>query len=291
MKLNREKQGELFIFIEQALWGLFPVITILSLNKLPPLVALAGSTFFATIFFAFMISLKNKWAEIKNTSVLSDILLATFFIGVLYYLFSFLGLQYTSAGNASIIGLTQVFFSYLFFHVFRKDYVPVQHIWGAILMVAGAFIVLYPNLQSLRIGDLLILSAAAIAPFGNFFTQRARKVVSTETIMFIRSFITTIVIFSLALIFNPTIPFSDLKDSSVFLLINGIFLLGLSKILWVEAIHRIPVMKANALGSVVPLFTLFYAWMLLQNYPTPYQLLSLIPMAFGIILLSKDSKA
>jgi len=61
MKLNKERQGELFIFSEVALWALFPVITILSYNQLSPLVALAGSTLFAAIFFAIVLSIRKKW--------------------------------------------------------------------------------------------------------------------------------------------------------------------------------------------------------------------------------------
>ena len=52
MELNQDKKGELFIFFEATLWGLFPVITVLSLNNISPLLSLAGSTFFATFFFA-----------------------------------------------------------------------------------------------------------------------------------------------------------------------------------------------------------------------------------------------
>ena len=244
---------------------------------------------FATIFFAVLLSIKKEWHELMTTSAYRDILLTTFIIGILCYIFSFFGLQHTSAGNASIITLTEIFFSFLFFHVLRKDYIPVQHTIGAVLVVCGAIIVLYPNIHSLQIGDLFILLAAFIAPLGNFFTQRARKKVSSETIMFIRSIITTLFILLLILIFRIDFSFSDLESSSLLLLINGIFLLGLSKIMWIEGIHRISVTKAGALGSMAPLLTLFYAWLLLKDIPTVWQLFSLIPMAFGVILLSRQS--
>jgi len=165
----------------------------------------------------------------------------------------------------------------------------MPHIFGAILMVCGALIVLYPNIHSFRSGDLLALIANAIAPFGNFFLQRARKKVESETIMFIRSLFTTLIISLIVLIFQTNVYFSDIKLSLTFLLVNGVLMLGLSKIMWIEGIHRISVTKANALGSVGPLLTLFYAWLLLKDIPTIWQLLSLIPMAFGVILLSRQS--
>ena len=288
MKLNNEKKGEIFILSESALWGLFPVITILSYRIVPPLIALGGSTLFAAIFFAFLLTIKNKWHELKEVTALKDILWGTFLLGVLYYLFSFFGLRYTSAGNAALVAMTEIFFSYLFFHVFRKDNLPTEHIFGAVLMIFGACIVLFPNIGKFHVGDILILVAAAIAPFGNFFQRRARKNVSSESIMFIRSIISALVIFILAFIFHNHFSFQGFSHAAPLFAINGVLLLGLAKELWIEGIHRISVVKANALNSIAPLLTLFYAWLFLQNIPTFWQLISFIPMFFGIIFLSKE---
>lgn len=290
MKLTKEREGELFIFGEAALWALFPVLTILSYGKVSPLVSLGISTIFASIFFAIILSIKKKWHEVTNTSAFKDILLTTLFIGIVYYLLYFFGLQFTSAGNASIIIKTEIFFSYLFFNIWKKDHLPTLHIAGAVLMVIGAIIVLYPNLHVFQRGDLLILAAAFFPPFGNFFARRARAKVSSETIMFYRSLISAAVIFLLIFIFRNTFSYSDLKDSFMVLLIVGVFLLGLSKVMWIEGIMRISVVKANALGSISPMLTLLFAWIFLRNIPTLWQLLSLIPMFFGVILLGMNRK-
>jgi drug/metabolite transporter (DMT)-like permease len=286
MKLNQEKEGEISIFIHATLWGLFPIITILSFSKLPPLVSLGASTLLATLFFAVILSVKKKWHEIKNKAALKNIFWAAFFIGILFYVLFYFGLRYTSAGNAGIIALTETFFSFLLFHVWQKDYIPVQHIIGSVLMVAGAFIVLYPNASHFQFGDILILSAAFIAPFGNFFQQRARKIVSSESIMFVRSLISTIVIFLLVYISKASFSYYDFKNSFIFILINGVFMFGFSKILWIEGIHRISVTKSNALSGLSPPITLLFAWIFLRNSPTVWQLFSFIPMFLGVVLLS-----
>lgn len=290
MKLSKERQGELFIFSEAALWALFPVITILTYNKLSPLVSLGIGTIFAAIFFAVMLSVKKKWHEITNTSTLKEILIATFFIGILYYLFYFYGLRYTSAGNASIIALTEIFFSFLLFNIWKKEPLPPQHIGGALLMVFGAIIILYPNLHEFRLGDILILIGAACPPFGNLFVRRARKQVCSETIMFIRSIISGVIILLLAIILNNNFSYADLKTSLPLLFINGVFLLGLSKVLWIEGIHRISMVKSHALSSLSVLITLLFANIFLHNVPTLWQFFSFIPMFFGIILLGKNNR-
>jgi drug/metabolite transporter (DMT)-like permease len=285
MKLRKETQGEFFILAQAALWGLFPVITILSYNTISPLISLEISTIFGAFFFAVVLTIKKKWHEVKDTAVLKDILLAAFFLGIVYYLLYFFGLQYTTAGNASIVALTEVFFSYLFFHIWKKDQVPLPHIIGSALMILGAVIVLYPNMHRFQIGDILILGAASVAPFGNYFARKVRAQVSSESLMFIRSLISAFVIFLLVMIFHPHISKNDIQNAFLFLFINGVFLLGLSKLFWVEGIHRISVVKANALSSLSPLLTLIFAWIVLKNSPTIWQLLSFIPMFFGILLL------
>ncbi len=67
-------------------------------------------------------------------------------------------------------------------------------------------------------------------------------------------------------------------------------ILGLAKALWVEAIARISVTKANALNSIGPLFTLFFAFMIFHQVPTIWQSTSLIFFFFGVLLLTENLK-
>ena len=292
MILSKERKGELFIFSEAILWSFFPIITILSYSKISPLMSLASSALFAAIFFAVFLFGKHKWQEIKNVSVLGDIILATFFVGFLYYFLIFTGIKYTTAGNVGIISLAEVFFSFLFFNIWRKEYLSVANIIGAILMVVGAVIVLFPGEMKLNIGDLLVLAATIFAPIGNFFQRRAREKVSSEIIMFIRSILVAPFVFFIAFLLNPHLPsIGDFKSSLVFLIINGLLILGLSKIFWIEGIHRIPVAKANALSGIAPLLTIFFAWLILKNVPTIWQFFSFVPLFIGVVLLTRNVKS
>ncbi|MBI4093169.1 MAG: DMT family transporter [Candidatus Kerfeldbacteria bacterium] len=284
--MNRERQGELFILLQTPLWGLFPIITILTLNRLSPLISLVWSTLFSCIFFAVVVSLKKKWRDLTNIAALKDVLWNVFFVGILYYVLFFYGLQHTSAGNAGIIALTEVFFSFVFFHLWRRHFIPRVHILGALLVLLGAVIVLFPTFTHFQIGDIFILVGVFFAPFGNFFNQRARKRISSEAIMFIRSALSAPLLFAIAFMLGERNLTSKLYESVTYLAINGIFLLGLSKLFWIEGIHRISVTKANALASISPLLTLLFAWLILHNIPTAWQLLSLVPMVVGIKLLS-----
>jgi len=142
MKLDRERQGEFFILLQALLWSLFPVITILSYDRLPPLVSFGWSTFFASLSFGGVATARHRWREIADRSSLRDVLWTTFVLGVVYYCLVFVGLRYTSAGNASLIASTEMLFSFAFFHVWRREFISPRYLLGAALMLVGAFIVL-----------------------------------------------------------------------------------------------------------------------------------------------------
>jgi len=285
--MTEQRTGELLIFFQALIWGLFPVLTVLAYADVLPLTALGVSTVLSSVLFALVLTKRGKWREVLDRRAFWDVLFATLVLGILYYVLFFFGLKLTSPGNAGIIASTEVLFSFLFFHVWRRDDIPTSHIFGAVLMLLGALVVLYPSFTGLRTGDFLVLGAAFVAPFGNFFQQRARQRVSSEAILFFRSVVSgTAVLLFVYFTTGPSI-FSGAKGAFWFLLLNGILVLGLGKVLWVEGIHRISVTKANALSMLSPLLTLFYAWMILHQSPTVLQLSAFVPMFLGTMLLSK----
>lgn len=290
MSISEERKGDVAILIGGLLWGLFPIITVLSYRSIKPLTALAYSTLFSTIFFVVMLTIRGKWHELKRTDAWADIILTTLFIGILFYAFIFTGLKYTSPGNVSLIGLLEVFFSYLLFNVWRREYFSSSHIIGSLLMVFGAGILFFPQVDGLNKGDIFIVLSTIVAPFGNLFQQRARKKVSSETIMFGRSFLTTVSIFLIIQLFDEQAKIGEVRQGILFLIMNGVLLLGLSKILWIEGIHRISVTKANALSSITPLFTLIFAYIFLKQVPTIWQVVAFGPLFAGLILLTRSQK-
>ena len=288
MALSRERVGEMYITLEALLWGAFPVLTVLSQHRLAPLWSLAFSTLCAAFFFAALVGIRRHWHELRNRTALRDTLVMTLLLGVVYYVLFFVGLKYTSAGNASIIALTETLFSFLFFHVWRKEHIPVAHILGACLMLLGAAVVLYPNTKEVRMGDFLILAAGMVAPLGNLYTQRARKAISSETIMWVRNALSAPIIFIFAYVGQPSFSAVDFTASIPFLLANGILVFGLSKFLWVEGIHRMSVTKANAISGLSPLVALVLSWLWLGMPPTGAQLASFLPLFVGMILLTRN---
>ena len=288
MNLTETRKGDLAIIVQCVLWGLFPVITVLSYSSVSPIISLACSVLLATLFFAVYLTFKKKWRELADTTIWKDYLIMAILIGVLYYGLYYYGLKYTKPGNASLIALLEFFYSFLFFNVWKKQYFSFRHILGALLMIFGAAIILFPKAGVFNKGDLFVAVAILFAPIVNHIAQRLLKKVSSETIMFARSLLTLPFAFLFIFIFKEKISFEAIQKSFWLLLINGFLVLGLAKIFWLEGIHRIPVTKAAALLSVGPLFTLLYAFILLHQIPTIGQLSAFVPLAAGLFFLTSE---
>ena len=205
---------------------------------------------------------------------------------MLFYALYFVGLEYTTPGNAAIIVLFEVFTTFMFFRVLRGERIHLEHRLGAVLVVLGAGFVLAPNFSGFNIGDFLVLAGTLCTPAGNYYQQEARKIASSETILFLRSLLAAVAVFVLAYALGQHSSVGDLRAALPLLVVNGVLLLGLSKILWIEGIHRISVTKAITLGNLAPALTLLIAWMILNQAPTVWQLSSLVPLVLGTLLLT-----
>lgn len=286
--MTEQRKGEIYSLAETFLWGLFPVVTVLSYTSIPALVSLGWSTLFAALLFAGLVTARKKWHELKNPLVIRYTLLATFFIGILLYSFYFTALRFTTPGNAALIMLLTVFTSFLYFNVFRKEKIPLAHVLGAICMVIGGGLVLGPNASTPNVGDLLCVLAICVAPFGNYYSQKAVQIASSETVMCLRSIVSVPFVFLLAFLTGAHATWPQIQASLPFLLINGLLLLGLSKLFFLEAIKRISVTKALSLESGAVVVTLIAAWIFLAQAPTIWQLSALIPLILGVALLTNQ---
>jgi drug/metabolite transporter (DMT)-like permease len=284
--MTKQRQGELLMLLFSLFESWFPIVSIVAVKSVGALYAYALTAAVATLFFLAIVLFRQKMREFFILEAYRDLLLTTFFITLMFSLI-FIGLQYTTAGNMAIIVFMQLFFSYLYFNLLGKERLELLHTAGAFAMGAGAFIILFPESFTLNRGDLLGLCAAAIAPVANLFQKRARGYVSSESVLAFRSLLSLPFLFGLAFVIE-TLPSSEgLKQASVYLLVNGALLMGVSKLLWVEALHRISITKMSAMAALVPLFTLLFAYLFLGELPTLRQLIGIFPILVGGYLITR----
>lgn len=288
--MTEERKGEWNLIGASFLWSFFPILTILSIQQIPPITAAGISTLFAAVFFMAWVSVRSEWHLLRN-SVWKQILLSTLLIGVLFFGILFIGISHTTAGNTAILLLSQVFFTFLILNVFLslERNTTLQYI-GAFLMVVGAVIVLLPRGGvSVDFGALLIIVATVFPPMGNWFAKQALQEVSPHFLMMVRSTIAGFFLLALGFLIE-TVTFSFGFETILFIAINGLVLLGFSKILWLEAIRRITVAKAVSMGAIEPVLTIFFAFIILSEIPTMSQLIGIVPVLLGVYLITLPQK-
>jgi len=285
--MNKQKKGLIIILSESILWSLFPIFAISSYSQIPPLLSAACTTLFAAVLFALILTFQKRWNQFRNITVWKEIFLSTIIIGIGFYLLVFIGMSKTTAGNSSIIFILEIVFSFLFLKIFKKENSSFINFLGAIFMIIGAIIILFPGKIEFNIGDIILLIAVMIPPLGNYYQQQARKQISSIHILFIRSIASSLFFFFIVFITHDNISITAIKNSILLLLLNGILIMGFSKILWIEAIHRIPISKAVSFSTITPLITLIVSHFYLHEIPTIWQISAFIPIMYGGILVMR----
>jgi len=284
--MTQEREGELYMLGVSVFESWFPILSIIALSAIGALHTYAFALLISLVFFFFIIIKKKLFHELKNKESYKPLFLTSFWITTLFVLI-FLGMRYTTAGNVSVIIFLQLFFSYVYFNVFGKEKIDFIHALGAFIMGLGAIIVLFPDELVFNKGDLLILIAAAIAPIANLYSQKARKFCSSELVLGFRTFFALPIISFLAWYFEPELSLENIKTALPYVLIIGLFIFGISKIFWMEALHRISVTKVSAMVALVPVLTLLFAYLYLGEVPDFRKLIGVAPILMGAYLLTK----
>jgi drug/metabolite transporter (DMT)-like permease len=284
--MTKEREGEFLMLGLAMIESWFPILSIVSMSYIGALHTYTYSLIIALLFFIAIMFKRDRFKELKNKEAYKDLLLTSFWITTLFLLV-FMGMQYTTAGNMAVIIFLQLLFSYLYFNVIGKEKMDSLHLIGAFIMGVGALIILVPDDLSFNKGDLLILAGAAIAPFANFYQKRARTYCSSETILGFRTVVGLPFIAVMAWYFEPATTYEAFMSALPYLLIIGIAVYVISKIMWIEALHRISITKVSAMMGLVPVMTLLFAYFYLHEVPELRQLMGILPVLVGGYMLTK----
>lgn len=287
--MTQEREGELFMVGVAVLESWFPILSIVSMSYIGALHTYTYSLIVALFFFIAIMYKRNRFQELQNREAYKDLVFTSFWITTLFLLI-FIGMRYTTAGNMAVIIFLQLLFAYLYFNVFGKEKMDRLHSVGAAIMGIGAMVILLPNDFTFNKGDLLILTAAAIAPLANLYQKRARKHCSSETILGFRTVMGLPFIGALAWYFEPAVTYEGFIQALPYIFLIGTVIYVLAKILWIESLHRISITKVSALTGLLPVMTLFFAYFYLHEVPTLRQVIGIVPVLIGGYMLTRPLK-
>jgi drug/metabolite transporter (DMT)-like permease len=284
----RTRTGYALLSAEVVFGGLLPVLGKLSGPYLQPIFIAGGSTLIASIFFAVILTIRKTWSDVLNRDAFRYLLGTTLLIVVGYYGCMFLSLQMTSATNVSILSRFEILTTIFLLGIFsRHEHVGAGQIVGAMLILAGVILVLFAEVTTPNMGDLIMIVGTFLTPYGNLFQQRARRIISGEAVYFFRSTVGGATLLLIAFVVESTPAMEDVRSALPYLFLSGFLVFGLGKMLFVEALHRLRITVIIPLSSMGVLVTILSAHWFLGEPIAMHQIIALAPLFIGIWLVTK----
>ena len=258
----------------------------------PPIFFVAVVTAIAAVMIFIWAAKKGQLRVWKSTG-LKPMLWATLLISVAFYSLLFTGLKYTTAGNASLLMMSEVAYTFVVMHFINHERYNRIAVKGALLMMLGAVLVIFPGTFVPNWGDLIILGACALPPMGNYFQKQARKTLTSTQMLLIRSVLGAVFLFALSAVLEGNLigNFQLVQPYWWLLAMFAFVCFVLNKIFFFESMHRLPIALTIAVTiCLLPVFTIVLAYFILGEVPTWWQIGGLVPLCMGVwlVLFKKD---
>ncbi len=238
-------------------------------------------------------SLLNGWKKKNNLKFLVIIGITFSIVPVLL----FLSFDLAGAINSSLTLKSEVFFALLFGYIFLKEkrISKVQLLFCATLFF-GVFIAITQgsfNLLEFNIGVLILLIDVALFTLVHTFTKSRfdRNELSPIQVVFIRSLLSGIILFSTYFIFFPLDRINIVFNPNYFIyyLLMGLDY-SVSLFLWYKTLSYIQIGKAGVINSVTPIITALFAWIILGDVFTIFHLIGMVIIIISIYMIVREKK-
>jgi len=280
-------RGEFLILINTTLWGALPVCLRDSENFLPPIFFAGMSLFFAGLCFFIITILKKDRKKIFQPKILRSQIYAVILITIFNFLL-FCGGQKISADSSGIFLQTQIFFAILIFGFLKIEKFSRQKIIAAILIFLGIIMIFLHNFVLNTEGNFLILGAATIAPIATFFQQKISKIADAN-IAGVNYLLIGICLLVLSFLIGENVNFEIFTISKFWkLILASSAIYFFASFLWFSGLRYVEISLALMIDAFSPIFTLFFAFLFLQEIPSLEQLIGLIFIMNGVIFAARN---
>lgn len=211
----------------------------------------------------------------------------------------FLGLQHTTAVNASILYGSNVLFLLAFNYLFLKEVINKVQLQGAAVVLAGVLLIATGGGSAgfnIHEGDALILLANLVFSTGTILFKRYLSHFHPEAALFLRNIAGIVAaVFVSSLISHPF-----LHEISAFpieyvstLLAFAFFSRFLNLSFFYGALDRLPATTCGMIMNAAPLSGMFFAALLLDEKIYTYHILGAALIIFGLMLeqISRETLA
>ena len=289
--MNKKTLGHMAALLCAIIWGTTFISTKVVLSTFTPIEILVVRF---VLGYLLLWALRPKKLSFQGIKWEANAFFAGVFGIALYYLAENYALEYTSAGNVSLIVSTAPFFIAITFHLLKEsdERFSIFFFLGFILAILGIALMNYSEgaFTFDLVGSLLALLGAILWGIYSVFIKRAGRENIDIIALTRRTFFYGIVFLlpiSLALGFDVSI--NDFKDVKV--LSNVIYLgLGASAIcfaVWNYAIKSLGALVSGVYIYLVPAITVVFSYFFLNENLNIYMIAGTCLVIIGLVISEK----
>ncbi|MGC9347408.1 MAG: DMT family transporter [Anaerolineae bacterium] len=187
-------------------------------------------------------------------------------------------------GTASLLSQTAVLFSLGFGVIWLRDRLSGRQVVGALLALAGVFVISFQPGDYLRIGSLLVVASALMYALHAALTKRYGGEMDLTEFFFYRLAFTTAVLLVLALA-RGTLSWPGLRAWGLILIVGTVDVV-LSRALYYVALRRLSMSVHTIVLTLSPVAAITWAYLFFGTLPTPLQLLGGLAIISGVLIVS-----
>ncbi len=277
-----------------ALWGLtFPLMKIALEEAEPMTMALVRFAITFPFIFVFAWPIKNKGKPFNEAAIRPAFLIA-FFAVVLGNLFQNYGLQWTTAGMASVLQEMAPLFTIILAMWFLKERVNRYIVGGALIAFAGTVMLFYePDIGSSSfIGNLLMIMTALMYAFSSLVSKKALSTIHPVTLTVMVHGIGLVLLLPLTMVLEidgvmsmHTWSFQTWMAITVL----AIFPTALGPIVWYYAMRESTLSSLSILTYLIPMFAITFDLLLTGTAMAGSSILFGIILITGVVIAQRGS--
>lgn len=191
---------------------------------------------------------------------------------------------YIDPGTASLLSQTSVLFSLGFGLVWLRDRLSKIQVGGALLAIAGVFVIAFQRGDYLRVGSLLVVSSALMYALHAAVTKRFGDDIDLLNFFFFRLLFTTAALALLATA-RGVLVWPSLRVWPLIVLVGTVDVV-LSRTLYYLALRRLTMSMHTLALTLSPIAAILWGLLLFGTMPTLRQMLGGVAVIAGVMIVS-----
>lgn len=277
---SRTQSAELTLLVSIFMEGLYPVLVVNGIASFSPIFFGAISSLFAATIIFFCA--RTQLLRGLSRTIFFHICIVSLCIVVLGHVLIFTASQFTTGINIGLLLRFELVTTLLVGVFLAKDKLRSVQIFGALCIGVGTFLIVYNGSFHLNKGDVLVLIATILFPFGNMSAKKVLQECTPLALLFWRYALGGFVLLCSTPVFEPQAFFTSWTvQMVVFFVLFSLMMMIVSKLCFYSALKQLQmtnvIFQIDASAAVL---SLFFAYVFLAEIPTRYQW-----FGFGITLL------